>query len=524
MYQQLIKNTLFNAVGRFGMIVSSIILTPIIISTLGNDRFAIWSLVTMVISYIGFLDFGIGGSYSKYIAEFHAKNDLDKINGVIVCGLGLYSLISIIVIGTGIPLIQLMPRIFNISEELQPEALAAFRIGLIVFVVASTFDVFEAVPVGLQKMEYNNLVQFIIAILFTVTSIFYLNAGGGLVGLMVIRATTTAIQIILLYICAKKVLPSLNLSPIFFNLTQAKEMVNFGLKVQAGKLANIGTLNINRILIGFFVGLNGITNYQIGSTIVQGVREITMLTFSGITPMASQIHSQDRRQDLRNLYHNGTRVSLLVTAAGFGLICAIADPIIVFWTGNHYPMAAMLLVSLALANFFHVSTGTGTCLARGIGKPGLETLFGIILLFINILLGLFFGKAWGLDGILAATLIAYITSSLFFMFYFNRVIGIPNASYFRRVILPPTLAMISSLLVGMIMNRFYTIINYPTENVNRLYVLGNILLRGSLFFVLFFLITLLTGFIRLRHFRILVDYFRNSPFKKLVPNWHESKN
>ena len=121
-----IKNTLFNAVGQSGMVISSIILTPIIISTLGDDRFAIWSLVTLVVSLIGFLDFGVSGSYSKYIAEYHTKNAFDKVNGIIVCGLGLYSIISIIIIAIGIPLIQLMPKIFNVSIELRYGSISFF--------------------------------------------------------------------------------------------------------------------------------------------------------------------------------------------------------------------------------------------------------------------------------------------------------------------------------------------------------------------------------------------------------------
>ena len=42
---------------------------------------------------------------------------------------------------------------------------------MVVFTLASTFNVFEAVPIGLQKMEYNNFVQLFVAGLFTVLSI-----------------------------------------------------------------------------------------------------------------------------------------------------------------------------------------------------------------------------------------------------------------------------------------------------------------------------------------------------------------
>ena len=520
MYQRLLKNSIYSGFGRFGTMIVSIVLTPIIISHLGDNYFAIWSLVTLVISYIGFLDFGVSGAYSKYIAEFHAKNDLDKINGVIISGIGLYLLISVFVIATGLPLIQLTPRIFNIAKELQPEALTSFRIGLFVFAFASTFNVLEAIPVGLQRMEYNNSIQVFTSILYCIASIIYLNANGGIIGLMFIRAADSALQIILLFICARKILPTFRISPKYLDLKLAKELVGFGLKVQAGKLANIGIANINKILIGTFAGLTGVANYQIGSTIVQGVRDISMITFSGMTPMASQIHAQNRRDDLLNLYHNGVRVSFVVTSAAFGLICAVADPIIVLWTGKHYPIAVIVLISLALANFIHVSTGTGTCLTRGIGRPGLETVFGVTLLSSNLVLGWIFGRIWGIQGVLAGTVIAYFSSSLFFMFWFNRVIGFSNPQYFRKVILPPTLALLSSLFTGWIVRQLLPSIALSADIVNRFDALGNIIINGSIFAIVYLAVLVMSGYIRLHHFKVVINFLANLPmFRSFMLYW-----
>ena len=122
--------------------------------------------------------------------------------------------------------------------------------------------------------------------------------------------------------------------------------------------------DLNRILIGFFVGLPGVANYQIRYTIVQGVRELSMLTFSGITPMASEYpRFKTDTRDLLNLYHNGVRVSLLVAAAGFGLICAIAEPIIVLWTGKTLSSGCDAACYPCIGKFF-------PCINRDRNVPG----------------------------------------------------------------------------------------------------------------------------------------------------------
>jgi len=516
MYQKLVKNTTFNALGRLGAMASTIVLTPVIISALGEERFAIWSLTTLFTSYIGFLDFGIGMAYSKYIAEYYAKQLPDKINGVVVCGIGLYLLISVIVIATGHFLVLLALRIFSIPVQLQAEAQTAFWIALVVFAGASTFSVFEAVSVGLQKMEYNNLVAFLATLLFAVASIVYLRAEGGLVGLMLIRTLTTALQIVLMYVVARRLLPTLNLSPKFLNVAQARELISFGLKVQAGRLANLGTLNVNRILIGFFVGLLGVSSYQIGHTVVQGIRRVSMLVFSAMPPMASQIEAMGKRQDLLALYRISTHVTVMVAGAGFGLIAATAAPIIVLWTGKQYPVAVTVLIVLALANYIHVSTGTGTALARGIGKPGLETRFGITLLLANVFLGWILGRTWGIDGILLATLIAYSVSSIIFMYGFNKLVGLPNSTFFRSVVFPPTVTMLMGVAVARILSHFWPFASSSIVTLSRTDAFRDILITGSVFGAIYFPGLLILGYLRPSHVHGIVQFLRRSRLYKRV--------
>lgn len=508
MYQKLVKNTTFNALGRVGTMALTIVLTPLIISSLGEERFAIWSLATLFTSYIGFLDFGIGMAYSKYIAEYYAKQLPGRINGVVVCGIVLYSLISVIVIATGHFLVLLSLRVFSIPVELHAEAQTAFWIALVVFAGASTFSVFEAVSVGLQRMEYNNLVVVFVTLLSTVASIVYLRAEGGLVGLMLIRTFTTTLHVVMMYVVARRLLPTLNLSPRFLSVAQARELISFGLKVQAGKLANLGTLNVNRMLIGSFAGLLGVSSYQIGHTVVQGVRQVSMVVFSALQPMASQIDATSKHQDLLALYRTTTRVTVMVAGAGFGLIAATAAPIIVLWTGKLYPVAVTVLTFLALANHIHVSTGTGTALARGIGKPGLETRFGIMLLLASALLGWILGHTWGIHGILLATLIAYSTSSVVFMYGFNKQVGCANDTFFRGIILPPTAAMLTGVTTARLLPHFWPYVSSSIATLSRADAFRDILLTGSVFAGIYFSGLWILGYLRPKHAVVILEFFR----------------
>jgi O-antigen/teichoic acid export membrane protein len=327
--------------------------------------------------------------------------------------------------------------------------------------------------------------------------------------LLPIRGATIVLQIVLLYLVALRLLPGLSLSPRFLDLRQARELVSFGLKVQAGKIADIGTYNVNKVFVGLFAGLSGVGSFQVGSTFVMGVRDVSMLTFSGMTPMASEIETRSRRHDLVDLYRNGVRVSLVITGAGFGFIAATADAIITLWTGQHFPVAVSVLVVLALANYVHVGTGTGTALARGMGRPEYETAFGIMLFLLNLVLGWLLGRVWGIEGVLAAALVAFSSSSLVFMYWFNRLIGFSNPVYFRSIFFPPTAAMLVGLIIVTLSGRFWSLVSGPAGTSGRIDALLEVTVKGCEFVVAYFLFLILLGYIRPHHVSSIARLLKN---------------
>ncbi len=104
--QKIIKNTIFGGTGRLWAILISLLLTPYIVSKLGIGRFGIWAIVSILIGYFGLVDFGVGTSYVKYIAEYHTKKDYQTINKIVNTGFVFYLVVGFTII---------LPIIFNLD-------------------------------------------------------------------------------------------------------------------------------------------------------------------------------------------------------------------------------------------------------------------------------------------------------------------------------------------------------------------------------------------------------------------------
>ena len=66
--QKIIRNTIFNIIGRGWGILIALFLTPYIISHIGVERYGMWAIIGAVTGYFGLFDFGIGTSFVKYIS------------------------------------------------------------------------------------------------------------------------------------------------------------------------------------------------------------------------------------------------------------------------------------------------------------------------------------------------------------------------------------------------------------------------------------------------------------------------
>ena len=75
---KLVRNSLFVTGSRLIRVVCNLILTPVIIHSIGVEGYGIWALFSAVSAYFVLLDMGIGNSFVKFYAQFLASKDMEK--------------------------------------------------------------------------------------------------------------------------------------------------------------------------------------------------------------------------------------------------------------------------------------------------------------------------------------------------------------------------------------------------------------------------------------------------------------
>ncbi len=476
--RKIIRNTLFNFIGRFWNLIVTLLLTPYIVSKLGTQAYGAWSLIFVVVSYLGVLDLGVGTSFVKYVAEYHVKKEYATLNGLLSTGFIFYLGLSVPVIAVAFLFGDDILRLFKIPTDLMREAYLVLVLAAAILSLSNAFSIFQGVIIGLQRMDVTNIIAFAVSVPNIVGTILLLHLGYGLRGLIANEALIFALTAILLMVVSFRLFPELKVHPSFCSRASLRKLVNYGAKVQVTQLADLASYQMGKVWLGFFVGLNSVTFFELGSKVALTGKRLSRVMISAVMPAASEIEAKQDEETLRQLYLRGSKYLALV-ASPLMLFLAFAAPLLVrAWMGPGYELSVLVVQALSLGYLAHLLAGVGTAIIKGVGKPEYETQYTLLLLFLEIVLGIALVIKLGFVGVLIATPLALTLSSLYFMVLFHRFLEMSLVQFARDVFLKP---IVASLLAGMCFFVVYYVLSQFLLLQGRMVCLGVLALGGLVF-------------------------------------------
>ncbi len=85
----MLRNTLYNLLGLGLPLFVAIVTIPVLIVSLGVDRFGILTLIWAVVSYFGLFDLGMGRALTRHLAEIWAQGDQEQARRLVSTGLAV---------------------------------------------------------------------------------------------------------------------------------------------------------------------------------------------------------------------------------------------------------------------------------------------------------------------------------------------------------------------------------------------------------------------------------------------------
>jgi len=260
--RSLIQNVLWNFIGNGWLLVLAFFATPFIVHRLGVDFYGILTLVGITVGYFAFLELGLGNAMVKYIAQYLAQGEKDKIRKTFWSCILVYffmGLLGTIVIVLSAPI--LVEKLFNIPEDSKEMALFALRFGAIGFLLTMLSGATSGVLRAIGRFDFLNRIGIVLATFQTGFTVLLLVIGFSLREIILANLLVQTLGFFIYSFFARKFLPYLKApcwdTAIFINL------LRFGGFVTISSITGPILVNIEKIFLTALRSISMLTYYSI---------------------------------------------------------------------------------------------------------------------------------------------------------------------------------------------------------------------------------------------------------------------
>ena len=281
----LTKIALFNSAALFldqlAVIIISLIITPIIIATLGVSAFGVWQLLVRGSTYVSFFDGRPHETLKWQIAKFSSSAIQNK-KQLVGAGIVIWLTYLPLLVGVGAIFVYWVIGLDD-NGGMQDEILLLAAILMTcnaILVGVRTFP--EAILKGENKGYKQIGVRVVFLSVSGVFSILAIKLGYGLVGLAVVQVVTTILLAIVFFIITKKNIVWLGAEKP--DKEVLKTSYRQGVWYFAWSIVNFGLLSIDILLLGILATTEEVSHFVITFYAIQMITTTISTALSAILP------------------------------------------------------------------------------------------------------------------------------------------------------------------------------------------------------------------------------------------------
>lgn len=433
-------NASYAMLGKVVYLCSRLIIPPLVLSYIGLAEYGLWSTAFILVMYIGLADVGFSAVYVRYVAHYHAASDSESINRLLSTGIVTLSVISVLILSV---LWLVLPYIFQfLKVDVTYHAVATILIfgTSTMFLLDMSLGAYCYLLHGLQKFREEQKVAMTGYLLELVLIISFLHLGLGVYALLlafVIRYLWSLTSFMRL---AHRFLPTLKISLKYWDKAQMQHFLRFGAGVQFSAALGTMLFSLDRVLAGYLLGPKGVALFELASKLPVSAISVPSAISNVTIPAAAGHAVRQNTVAISTMYAGASRAICLIASFPLAFMAFFASDITFAWLNHRNDLLWLpeIMTMTAIWSHFHIVTGPGSSVFRGIGNVANEFVYhglrlGCLAVFIPLQIVLYGANAWALASGIA---LGSVVAALAYMCVNHRKLGIKIRALINEVILP----------------------------------------------------------------------------------------
>jgi O-antigen/teichoic acid export membrane protein len=411
----LLRNAFSNLLGAVIPALVALGTVPLVVRGLGDASYGVYSLVTAIVGYFAVIDINVTAGSVKYIAEFNAHRNQERIDETVFFGLSVYALLGIAgALGLFCGAHVFVTRVFAVPAALVPEAAATLRLAALGFFLGQVQGYLQSVPQSLMRYDIASRIEMLFGTGVPLLTVAVLMLGYGLFEVILVRVVASAINCAVLWRCIRRLLPALRYRRP--GAAIRRELLGFSAYSFLSRFASLSYAYADKLIIGALVGVTGLAYFTVAATLANRILSLTYRLSGVFFPAASALAARGELERLEGLYLKASRYVVFINASVLVLVAVFAYQILYYWMNPQFARAGQVVLAvMALSQFIDSLTSLPSLVNDGMGHPRLSGMFALARAAFGLLVVYLGVAGWGIAGAAWGHLVASVLLTCAFL-------------------------------------------------------------------------------------------------------------
>lgn len=446
------RNAMANLLGAMLPAMAMLVTLPVIVHQLGTEEYGLFTMVMAITGYFALVDINVTAGSVKYIAEYHARGDVRRMNEVITFGALFYLALGVMgFIGILFAAPTLVEWFMTLPPAKVPLALDVMRVAAIGFLFGQLQIYANSIPQSIQAYGLTARAEMLFGVIVPVATAGLLLGGGDLLGVVVLRVVGSGLHLGVLVFFSRRLLPAFRVTPP--SRATCRLLFAFSGYSYLSRLAAMTQAHADKLIVGSLLGLTALAYYSVAIQMVSRITSLSYRLSSVLYPAASAMQTSGEMKKLQGICFTATSYITFLNGAATVLVCLFGREILFYWMGPDFAREAYwVMVFVAIAIFFDSLTMLPSLINDAFGLPRNTGTFAVLRALITVILSYVFAQHYGIGTVaLAHTVAAFVMAGSFLAFIHGRSIPWKLAEIARAGWMRPAFVLMVIAIITMIL-------------------------------------------------------------------------
>lgn len=461
--KQLSVGMIFSYLTIIAQCLSGIVYTPIILSSLGQGEYGIYSLCTSFSGYLTIFNGGMNAAFVRFYVQTKSRDEskLSDLNGLFSIIFTVLSGISLLV---GL-LIRWKAELFFGSRITQEEYVLLKELFLILsFTTCITVIncIFSSLIIANEQFIFGKLVNLIQIVLAPVITVPLLVNGHGSISIFIIKLLLMIIITVFnASYCLFKLKVKFSLG--VFDTVLLKSILVFAGAIAVQSVMDQLNWQVDKFVLAWTSGTTEISLYSVGGTLNQYYIMLASAMSGVFIAEINRLVAYRKNKEISDLFVKTSRIFAFLVFLIMSGYCIFGKAFILCWAGEEYEVSYYVGLLLMLPVTASLSMGLGQDIMRAKNIHKMQIIINIAVTFCNFIVSIPLAMTFGAVGSALGTFLCEIIICIIVQsIYYNNVGKLDMRAYYREMfhILP---GLILPVIYGVIVLRMkFVQISYPS--------------------------------------------------------------